>query len=151
MHILARRLTTALLALATLLTELGRAVSDGYTFVLEDAGGQHIGDLNIGLNRADGSVPRVRSAHYTATIFNASPDAATVDVLVRAASRVIASDGGPLAEPGMRVSAAQDYSPMMLATELVIAAALLMAIWRRGRVTLDLRKHFIIQGPSSSR
>lgn len=126
--------------------ELGHTASDGYTFMLSDAKGEHLGDVSIGLTRGNGPVPRVRSAHYTATIFNTSPDPASVDVLVKAADAVIASDGGPVAEPGMRVSDVEDYHAMILATEVVIAAALLMALWRRGRVTLDLRKHFVIQG-----
>jgi len=176
---IARRLTSILLALATLLTalgiawaqpsvprlseredaqrllaivapfghfDLGHVASDRYTFVLRDDAGQRIGDLDVGLNVGDVSVPRVHSAHYTTTVFNASPDFTSVDVLVRAANAVIASDGGPLAESGMRVTEGEDYIPMTLATELMVAVALLMAIWRRCRVTLDLRKHFIIQG-----
>ena len=120
--------------------------AEGYTFLLDDAGGRRLGELHVGFGLPGQILPRVRSLHYTLTLWNNSPDFhASVDVLAHAANAIVDADGGPLPETATAFVTSDDVDPMESATLYAIAVACALSILRRGRLTVDIRKPHIVQ------
>jgi hypothetical protein len=115
----------------------------GYTLGLVDASDHTLGALYLRVGQPE-DVTRFRSRRFGMEIWNFAPAPEIVDQLVRAARTVAAWDGGELGDQPVRLRPAQ-IDEMIDLTAVVGTLALLVAMFRRGRVSVDLRLPHLVQ------
>ena len=117
-------------------------ITPGYALELLD-GPETRGTVHVGFIDDSPALTRPHSKRYTLGIWSNSIEPGATGPLVRAANAIIEADGG--LQPGKVRLQGFDPQQMYYTTSVVVVIALGMALWRRGKIQLDLRKAHVVQ------
>jgi hypothetical protein len=121
---------------------LVEATPQGFALALDDGSGRSPGVLRLQRGGGD-HMPRFRSRSFSMQVSNFSPDLGVTEQLIRAARVIAAQDGGASENPWVR-QPSWDLALVRNIALALAALAVVLAVWRGGRVTWEVRLPHLI-------